>query len=172
MVDEAVTGMAPSAPLVGVPTFEASFEELFQVSYRVAFRILGQREDADDVADSVLAKAWLRWDRMADHAPAWVARASANAAISVLRRRRLFDRLPLTTSLAPSMSLELRDELVRALRRLPSRQREVLVLRYLADLPLGDVANAMGLSVGTVKGHAHRALQTLRADRQLTREER
>ena len=51
-----------------------------------------------------------------------------------------------------------------ALVRLPRRQRETIVLRYLCDLPEADVALALGVSAGTVKTHLHRAIASLRAD--------
>jgi RNA polymerase sigma factor (sigma-70 family) len=60
---------------------------------------------------------------------------------------------------------------VRALRQVSSRQRDVLVLRYLADLPEAEVAAALGCSVGTVKQHAHRGLRALRTNANL-REDR
>lgn len=53
--------------------------------------------------------------------------------------------------------------LVAAIERLP-RQREVLVLRYLADLPEREVAAALRTSIGSVKQHAHRAMARLRAE--------
>jgi RNA polymerase sigma factor (sigma-70 family) len=56
----------------------------------------------------------------------------------------------------------LRIDLHRALESLSKRQREVLVLRFLADLPEADVARALGCSVGSVKQHASRGLATLR----------
>ena len=57
-----------------------------------------------------------------------------------------------------------RHGLVAALTRLPKRQREVVVLRYLADLPEQEVAEQLGTSVGSVKQHAHRATARLRRD--------
>jgi RNA polymerase sigma factor (sigma-70 family) len=57
-----------------------------------------------------------------------------------------------------------RGDLVAALRRLPRRQREVVVLRYLADLSESDVAVALGCSVGSVKSNGSRGLSALRRD--------
>ena len=51
-----------------------------------------------------------------------------------------------------------------AITTLPARQREAVVLRYLADLPLADVAEAMGCAVGTVKATLHQALRSLRVE--------
>ena len=57
-------------------------------------------------------------------------------------------------------TLSVRD----AITTLPARQRQAVVLRYLADLPLADVADAMGCAVGTVKATLHHALGTLRIE--------
>jgi RNA polymerase sigma-70 factor (sigma-E family) len=151
--------------------YEGDFEELFATAYRVAYRILGDRSDADDVAGEVLAKAWLQWEKVQTYAAAWVGRAAANAAISRIRRRDVRERLRLQVPRSQTAQVELRHDLVRALRRLPARQREVLVLRYLADLTEQDVADAVGCSLGSVKQHAHRALRALRIDVDLTQEE-
>jgi RNA polymerase sigma factor (sigma-70 family) len=160
--------VVPAVPRTSEPiVYDVEFPSLFDGAYRVAFRILGNRDDAADIANDTMAKAWLRWDAIVTYAPAWVARSSANAALTQIRRRRLFDRLPLT---APQPAIpvgEQREDLVRALRRLSSRQRDVLVLRYIADLPEAEVAEALGCSVGTVKQHAHRGLRALRSDADL-----
>jgi RNA polymerase sigma factor (sigma-70 family) len=57
-----------------------------------------------------------------------------------------------------------RDALVRSLRRLPRRQQEVVVLRYIGDHSEEEVARTLGISVGTVKTHLHRAMPRLRSD--------
>jgi RNA polymerase sigma factor (sigma-70 family) len=59
-------------------------------------------------------------------------------------------------------SVALRQALVAALRRLPTRQREAVVLRYLADMSEADVGLALGIRQGTVKTHLHRGLAALR----------
>jgi RNA polymerase sigma-70 factor (sigma-E family) len=147
--------------------YDAEFHALFECAYRVAYRILGNRHDADDIANETMAKAWLRWDAISGYGPAWVARCSANAALSQVRRRKLFERLPLVPARPATSSSELREDLVRALRQLSSRQRDVLVLRYVADLAEAEVAAALGCSVGTVKQHAHRGLRALRTNSNL-----
>jgi RNA polymerase sigma factor (sigma-70 family) len=151
--------------------YDGAFDALFAVAYRVAYRILGDRAEAENVAGDVLAKAWLQWPKVEPYAAAWVAKASANAAVSAVRRRDVRSRLHLAPTRPAAEQVELRHDLVHALRRLPTRQREVLVLRYLADLPEQAVADALGCSLGTVKQHAHRALKALRADTDLTTEE-
>jgi RNA polymerase sigma factor (sigma-70 family) len=152
-------------------SYDDEFPALFDGAYRVAYRIIGNRDDAADVANDTMAKAWLRWAAVSAYGAAWVARTSANAALSLIRRRRIFERLPLVAPPVAAPASELREDLVRALRQVSSRQRDVLVLRYLADLPEAEVAAALGCSVGTVKQHAHRGLRALRTNANL-REDR
>lgn len=153
------------------PSYDASFGALFALAYRIAYRVLGSRDAADDVACEAMTRAWLAWGRVSGYAPAWVGRVSGNLALSVVRRRARAARLPWGPSSPPaSAASDLRRDLVAALRRLPRRQREVLVLRYLADLPEAEVAAALGCSVGTVKQHAHRALRALRSGASLDQE--
>jgi RNA polymerase sigma-70 factor (sigma-E family) len=144
--------------------FNAAFPDLAAIGYRVAFRILGDRSDAEEVTQEALARAYARWAAVADHAEPWVATVAANLAIGRWRKRR--PSVPMVPEhgsavAADSLVLE-RLGLVAALRRLPRRQREVVVLRYLADLSEADVAAQLSTSVGSVKQHAHRGLARLR----------
>jgi len=144
--------------------------ELFTLAYRVGFRMLGSRPDAEDVAQETVARACARWTKVRDYPQAWVARVSANMAIDVIRRRRRERRStvqPRDRTAADAFVGE-RVELVAALERLPRRQREVVVLRYVADLAEADVARQLGCSVGTVKQHASRGLRSLRAGLDIT----
>jgi RNA polymerase sigma factor (sigma-70 family) len=154
--------------------FDDRFDALAAIAYRVAFRMLGDRGDAEEVAQEALARAYARWRSVQGHAEPWVARVASNLAIGRWRKRR--PTIPLDASgsgagvgrrLAAAdatTAVVERDELVESLRRLPRRQREVVVLRYLADLPERDVAAALRTSVGTVKSTNHRALARLRSD--------
>jgi RNA polymerase sigma factor (sigma-70 family) len=147
----------------GAPAgFAERFEDLWAISYQVAFKILGDREEASDVAQEALTKTALRWERVSDYAPAFVARVAGQRAVDVRRRHgrksaldpgRPGERFP----------MEERDELVAALRRLPNRQRQVVVLRYLGDISEADTARALGCSPGTIKQHSSRGLAALRA---------
>lgn len=138
------------------------FPSLTAVAFRVAFRILGDQREAEDVAQETLARALVRWSRVHTYAAAWVATTASNLAIGVWRRRRRTVRAVADPPFATSQHEHDRLELVRLLRELPRRQREVVVLRYLADMAEHDVATALGCSPGTVKQHAHRGLRSLR----------
>lgn len=150
--------------------FDAAFPGLATIAHRVSFRILGDRADAEEVAQEALARAYARWSTVGGHAEPWVATVAANLAIGRWRRRR--PTVPFSAQhgaaggdAADAATLE-RLGLVTALRQLPRRQREVVVLRYLADLSEAAVAEQLSTSVGTVKQHAHRGLARLRAEMQ------
>ena len=146
--------------------YDDAFDDLYASAYKVAYRILGVREDAKDAASETLAKAWLSWSSVAPFAAAWVSRVSANSALSVIRRRNLKRTLTFSKDVAAYDGTD-RQDLVKALNRLPKRQREVVVLRYFADLSEADTAALLGCSTGTVKQHATRGLQALRINPEL-----
>jgi RNA polymerase sigma factor (sigma-70 family) len=142
--------------------FEQAFADLYRLAYRVSFRVLGDRGDAEDVAQETLARANLRWQRLRERPEGWVVTVATNLAIDRYRRRRRqpserTERLALVDA-----HLAERMDLAEALRRLSRRQREVVVLRYLADWPELAVAELLCCSPGSVKSHASRGLAALR----------
>jgi RNA polymerase sigma-70 factor (sigma-E family) len=142
--------------------FEDHFERLSKASYRVAFRLLGDRAESEDVTQEALTRAYLRWDRIRGYEVAWVVRVSANLALDDHRRRNRTKRGGTEPASGPASVTAARIDLQRALARLPRRQREVVVLRYLADLSERDVSAVLGCSAGSVKTHASRGLRALR----------
>jgi RNA polymerase sigma-70 factor (sigma-E family) len=152
------TLMAPPLPR----SFELAFADLYRLAYRVGYRILGDRTEAEDIAQETLARATLRWTRLHERPEGWVSRVASNLAIDRYRHRRREPRFASgPVGIVDDRTVE-RSDLVAALRRLPRRQREVVVLRYLADFSEADVAAALGCSVGTVKTHGSRGLSALR----------
>jgi RNA polymerase sigma factor (sigma-70 family) len=142
--------------------FEEAFPDLYRLAYRVSFRVLGDRGDAEDVAQEALARAHLRWGALRDRPEGWVVTVATNLAIDRHRRRRRVSSLVNEPLVLVDMYQTERIDLARALRRLPRRQREVVALRYLADWSELDVAAALGVSAGAVKSHASRGLSALR----------
>lgn len=145
-------------------TFDARFPELLALAYRVAHRILGDRDEACDIAAETLARAYARWRSVEDGAAPWVATVAGRAAVDVVRQRTTARRYLLRTRPEPARddTPDLRLDLQRALLALPVRQREVVVLRHLADRSEAETAAALGLSPGTVKSHSSRGLAALR----------
>jgi RNA polymerase sigma-70 factor (sigma-E family) len=150
---------------------EAGFTEFVQARSTALLRTAvllagGDRGHAEDLVQGVLERMYVRWDRIDGPPEAYARRALAHAAVNRWRTRRRRPELPLLTEDAPdrdpAATVDLRDALVRALLTLPPRQRAVLVLRFLDDLPEEEVARALGCSVGTVKSQTSRALARLR----------
>jgi RNA polymerase sigma-70 factor (sigma-E family) len=140
---------------------------------RFAYLLCGDRHRAEDLLQEVLLGMYRRFgdDLPLDNPVGYARRALANANISWARRaasRELaLDVVP-DTAVMPTDGPAERDALWQALRRLPVRQRSVLVLRFYADATDADIASALGCRRGTVRSLASRALTTLRADPTLT----
>jgi RNA polymerase sigma-70 factor (sigma-E family) len=135
---------------------------------RLAYVMLGDRAAAEDVVQEAFGGLYRRWDQLldADRALQYVRSSVLNGCRSALRRRRAQGiqaaHQPAAVSAeTAALASEERREVMRALRRLPDRQREVLVLRFYLDQPEAAIAQAMGISQSTVRSTAHRALAAL-----------
>lgn len=147
-------------------SFVGRFPELYATAYRAAFAPLGRRAEAEECAQEACARAYARWRRVEPYALAFVARVAFNLAFDSLRKKKR-ERNYLNEHTAVQQSHESvvadhRQSLVAALQSLPRRQREAVVLCYLADLPERSVASGLGCSVGTVKSATSRGLAQLR----------
>lgn len=138
---------------------------------RTAYLLTGSRSDAEDLLQTALAKAYLAWPRVSgvDNPDAYVRRIMLNQRTSWWRRSRgvtevPVERAPDTAARDEFADLDLHDALWRALGSLPRKQRAVLVLRYYEQLSEAEIAAALGISEGTVKSQASRALAKLRVD--------
>jgi RNA polymerase sigma factor (sigma-70 family) len=157
--------MPGQVPFMGVEAqFEEEFSRLFLRAYRLAYRMLGDREAAEDVAADALAITLARWPRVAPlpHREGWVLRVTGNLAIKAAKKRsRPVPGTALGTTRFDDDSA-VRLALAEALAKLPGRQREAVVLRYLSGLSEAEVAALTGVSSGTVKTHLHRGIRSLR----------
>jgi RNA polymerase sigma-70 factor (sigma-E family) len=144
----------------------------YRALVRLAVLLVRDVPTAEDVVQDSFAAVHDGWQRLrdADCALAYLRHAVLNRSRSVLRRRAVADKhLPNPPPDMPSaehdaMALLERTAVVAALRKLPGRQREAIVLRYYADLSEAEVAAAMRISRGAVKSHTARAMAALRAD--------
>jgi RNA polymerase sigma factor (sigma-70 family) len=125
-------------------------------------------ESAKDCVQDAFIGLYGRPLRNADAQLAYLRRSVVNAARSMLRRRGTARRhlrnaeLHAVAAADEAMIVDARHaDLMAELRRLPQRQREVLVLRYWLGLPEAEIATALGVRPGTVKSSASRALSTL-----------
>jgi len=140
---------------------------------RTAYLLTGNRADAEDLVQAALAKTYLAWDRIEDRRAldGYVRRAMVNTHISWWRRRRLdeypTDEIPDRAVADHAGDSDLQDRLRRAVNRLPQRMRAAVVLRYYEDMTEAEVADALGVSLGTVKSTVSRAVAKLRIDAEL-----
>jgi RNA polymerase sigma-70 factor (sigma-E family) len=133
---------------------------------RAVLASVGDRQLAEDLVAEAFTKAWLSWPRVRDHpAPyGWVVCTALNLRLSWWRRRRR--EIILDPNDVPARATETHEEsdpkLLAALRGLPKRQREVIVLRVFLDLDTRTTAQALGIAEGTVGVHLSRGLAALR----------
>ena len=137
---------------------------------RLATLLLRDVGEAEEVVQDAFVAMHGHWRRLRDpdKALAYLRQAVLNRARSALRRRAVRDRhAPAPSPHAASaeqqvLATEREHAIVAALRTLPERQREAVVLRYYADLSEADTALAMGISRGAVKSHTARGMAALR----------
>lgn len=157
------------------PLMERHYRRL----YRIALSYLRQPEDALDTVQETFVKAFQnadRWDGSVEAGP-WLSRVVVNQSIDRWRRNRRRqatftplvegDHAPSLADDAPAPDrhvhgLEVRDRLARALESLPERQRAVVVLRHYQEMSLDEIAETLGMRLGTVKSSLHRALGRMR----------
>jgi RNA polymerase sigma-70 factor (sigma-E family) len=133
---------------------------------RTAYLLAGHPDDAEDLLQVALAKAYPHWRRIADRPEPYVRRIMARESVDRWRGRRWRETLiaaPVEPQTADETDVhDRRLELATALQALSPRQRAVVVLRYFDDLTERETAHLLGISVGTVKSHAREALARLR----------
>lgn len=160
----------------GRPDAQAAVTALYEVHalglVRLAHVMLGDRGTAEDVVQEAFGGLYRRWHHLSDtdRALPYVRSAVLNGCRTTLRRQRTLGDgtdvpvVPVAHAIsaeATVLTSEERREVMRAIRLLPDRQREVLVLRFYLDEPEAEIARAMGISPSTVRSTAHRALAKL-----------
>ena len=150
------------------PGFEEEFETMWKHAWRIAFRVTASTEDAEDVAADTLSRALVDWHRIADPI-AWVSRVATRESWKVLKRR-VRDREVVATEPGVEPAGVDRIEFVRRLASLPARQREVLAMRYLADMTEQRIADQLRISLATVRKHHERGLGRIRSTVQVAGE--
>jgi RNA polymerase sigma-70 factor (sigma-E family) len=135
---------------------------------RFAFLMLGDRQSAEDVVQEAFLALYKRWDRLRDtaRAPGYLRVTVLNGCRMAHRRRvrwlgQLTEDPQQESAEATALAGEEQRELLAAIRQLPPRQREALVLRYYLELTENETAQSMGISRGTVKSATSRALAAL-----------
>jgi RNA polymerase sigma-70 factor (sigma-E family) len=154
--------------------FTAYVAERRAALYATAYHLTGDRYEAEDLLQSALFSTYRAWDRISDKAAVggYLRRTMTNLHISAWRRRKLneypTEELPETPGEGDAMrGTELRAVLWQALAKLPETQRTMLVLRYYEGRTDPEIAEILGISIGTVKSSIWRSLRRLRDDETL-----
>jgi RNA polymerase sigma-70 factor (sigma-E family) len=159
VIESRVPSEAPSR----ADPLRAAFEEHYTRLLRLCLALAGSREVAEDIVQDAFVRVASRIDRLdPSEVGPYLRRVVVNLWRNRLRRVRLERRhADVRTDDPVTTELEERDEMWRALLRLPRRQRACVVLRYYEDLSERDVAAILRCSVGTVKSQTSRGLARL-----------
>ena len=150
--------------------FETLIGPLVEPGLRLAFSMLGDRAEAEDATQEAITRAWKRLPQLRDRAQLrpWFLAIVANQCRNV-RRTRWFSTVRLAAIFRPARPAETevdRIDVETALARLPLGDRQVLFMRFYLDLPVEEIALALGISPAAAKGRVYRACHRLRPDLQ------
>ncbi len=167
----ATSGSAAAAGQAADNAVTVMYRAHYAALVRLAAVLVGDVATAEDVVQDSFIAMHRAWRRLRDTSRAlpYLRRSVINRSRSVLRHRVVADRqFPMLAPELPSaedsaLAVVRRSSVLAALSTLPCRQREVMVLRYYADLSEAQTAAALGISRGAVKSHTARAKESLRA---------
>jgi len=147
---------------IALEPFEAFYARSIDLVFRAVLLATRNREHSEDAAHEAFARALRQWDTVGRHPNplAWTIRVAINVNASSGRIWRREQPEPPEVAVVDELPMD--PFLIRAVWRLPRRQRQVVGLRVLADLSAEQTAAALGISEGAVGAHLHRALATLR----------
>lgn len=171
--ESGIVGLAAGSDKIDDPVFRDYVTARGRALLRTAYMLTGNRADAEDLVQSALAKTYVARDRIEDSGAldGYVRRAMINTHISWWRRRRVeefpTDEIPDQAVADHAGSSDLQETMRRALDRLPRRMRTAVMLRYYDDMTEAEVAEVLGVSLGTVKSTVSRAVAKLRIDAEL-----
>jgi RNA polymerase sigma-70 factor (ECF subfamily) len=170
-VDDTVLALVRRAQAGEAPAFARLVEEHYDFIYRTAYKWCGQRSDAEDIAQDVcvkLAAVIAQFDGRSKFS-SWLYRITLNAVRDMQRARgrrgRNTDALALVTpedAPADQEAATTMGQVWAAVRRLPDKQRDAVMLVYAEDLNHAQAAEIMGCKEATVSWHIHEAKKTLR----------
>lgn len=166
-------GVRPATPPAGMPPHQAelALTLLFDQHYSGLLRlaVLLGADDAEDIVAEAFCQLYRRWSRLRDPAAAlpYLRSVICNLVrmrvrhLQVVRKHTEQPGAPFDSAESEALLREDQRALVDALKGLPTRQREALVLRYWLGLRETEIAAAMGISCGAVKSHTARGMATL-----------
>jgi RNA polymerase sigma factor (sigma-70 family) len=136
-------------------TFEDLFADQHERLYRALYLIVGNSHEAEELMQDAFLHVLERWERI-DNPAGYLYRSALNSTRSRFRRLKLAAKRNVTPGQPedPFAAADLRDQMVRALRELPERQRAALVLLDLLDYRSEDAAKVLRVTAATVRSHA------------------
>jgi RNA polymerase sigma factor (sigma-70 family) len=158
-IDQKADTKANAQPL----TFEDLFADEHERLYRALYLIVGNSHEAEELMQDAFVRVLERWGRI-DNPTGYLYRSAFNATSSRLRRLKLAAKRTLTPGEPenPFAAADLGDEIVRALRELPERQRAAVVLLDLLDLRSEEAAKVLRVAPATVRSLASHARATMK----------
>lgn len=149
--------------------------------YRTAWAILGNEADAGDALQEATIRAYRAFDQLKGGQaafPAWMRRILVNTCTQILRKRMRVipverpEDLAGGEAVAPDVEMQMGSDVWDAVKELDERFRAVVVLRFMQDMQLEDIATALDIPLGTVKSRLHTALKQLRGRLSVVHSER
>lgn len=143
------------------PGFEELYRREYGAVFKAAYFACGDATVAEDATQDAFVRAFERWGRLQGNE--WITGWLVTTALNLTKRRRHTSRggLPISSARDDMSSADERLDARRAVRSLPARQQEAVVLHYLIDLPVSEVARIMGCAEGTVKAHLAKAREAM-----------
>lgn len=151
--------------------FEALWRRDRDLLRRALSLSLGDTQLAGEAVDEAFTRAYARWSRVSglDDPTGWLYRVAMNWATSWLRKRRLRPVRPVEDLETATRDVVPDAAVLDAVRRLPTGQRAVVVLRFYLDWEIARIAAALDVPEGTVKSRLHRALDRLKDRQEIVR---
>lgn len=144
----------------GTTSFDEFFVEHYAAMVRLATLLVDRQSIAEELVQDAFRQLWERWSDVADPLP-YLRRSVVNGSRGELRKRRVRRLHP---DPPPRDGPDEHDYLLDVLATLPARRRTAVVLRFYVGLTFPEIAEAMGISIGTAKSTVHRALADLRSE--------
>jgi RNA polymerase sigma-70 factor (ECF subfamily) len=163
-----------------------AYEEIIEIYkdkvYQLSYRMLGNRHEAEDIAQEAFIRAYVNIHRYNINLKfsTWLYRIATNLCIDRIRKKKpdyyldaeiagtegltMYSQIPDKTPLPDEdvESLELQDTIQREISKLPDKYRSVIVLKYIEELSLNEISDILDLPLGTVKTRIHRGREALR----------
>jgi RNA polymerase sigma-70 factor (sigma-E family) len=163
-----LSGAPGSTPGASAAAVASLYQDTAVSLIRLAYLILNDRQAAEDIVHEAFCSVYERWNQLTDteRVFGYVRASVLNGCRTALRRRevrrrRVIYEVPAASAEAMALGGAERNEVIRALGRLPGRQREAIVLRYYLNLPDEEIARVMAIRASTVRSTMHRALEAI-----------